>query len=90
MKIKHAKYFVRCMSTYTKFNRLSLATKIRLRENFTSEIFYWRKYPDLRYVIVVTVQGTTLYVKLVADSNNFQCTLTTRIMTLYNVLALSV
>ena len=27
-----------------------LATKIRLCENFTSEIFYWRKYPDLRYV----------------------------------------
>ena len=78
------------MSTYTKFNRLSLVTKIRLRENFTSEIFYWRNYPDLRYVIVVTVQGTTLYVKLVADSNNFQFTLTTRIMTLYNVLALSV
>ncbi len=24
-------------------------TKIRLRENLTSEIFYRRKYPDLRY-----------------------------------------
>ena len=34
------------MSTYTKFSRLSLATKIRLREKFTSEIFYQRKYPD--------------------------------------------
>ena len=34
------------MTTYTKF---SLAAKIRLHENFTSEIFYWRKYPDLRY-----------------------------------------
>ena len=34
------------MTTYTKF---SLAAKIRLHEKFTSEIFYWRKYPDLRY-----------------------------------------
>ena len=37
------------MSTYAKFSHLSLATKIRLREKFTSEIFYQRKYPDLRY-----------------------------------------
>ena len=34
------------MTTYTKF---SLAAKIRLHEKFTSEIFYWLKYPDLRY-----------------------------------------
>ena len=27
---------------------LSLAMKIRLREKFTGEIFYRRKYPDLR------------------------------------------
>ena len=40
------------MSTYTKFSRLSLAAKIRLREKFTSEIFYRQKYPDLRYVTV--------------------------------------
>ena len=26
------------------------ATKIRLLENLTSKIFYWRKYPNLRYV----------------------------------------
>ena len=38
------------MATYTKFSRLSLAAKIRLREKFTSEIFYRRKYPDLRYI----------------------------------------
>ena len=38
------------MSTYTKFNRLSLAAKIRLREKFTNEIFYWGKYPDLQYL----------------------------------------
>ena len=25
------------------------ATKIRLCENLTSEIFYWQKYPDLWY-----------------------------------------
>ena len=38
------------MSTYTNIGRWSLATKIRLRENFTSELFYWQKYPDLRYM----------------------------------------
>ena len=44
------------MSTYTKFSCLSLATKIRLREKFTSEIiFYRRKYPDLRYIILAHV-----------------------------------
>ena len=37
------------MTTYTKF---SLAAKIRLHEKFTSEIFYWRKYPDLRYSLL--------------------------------------
>ena len=37
------------MTTYTKF---SLAAKIRLHEKFTSEIFYWRKYPDLRYLLI--------------------------------------
>ena len=26
--------------------------KFRLREKFTSEIFYLRKYPDLRYLIL--------------------------------------
>ena len=35
------------MTTYTKF---SLVAKIRLHEKFTSEIFFRRKYPDLRYV----------------------------------------
>ena len=38
------------MSTHTKFSRLSLATKIRLHEKFTSEIFYRRKYPNLWYL----------------------------------------
>ena len=33
-----------------QFLSLSLAMKIRLRENFTSEIFYLRKYPDIRYI----------------------------------------
>ena len=39
------------MSTYTEFSRLSLVAKIRLREKFTSEIFYRWKYPDLRYTV---------------------------------------
>ena len=34
-----------------QFGRLSLATKFRLREKITSEIFYRRKYPDLRYAV---------------------------------------
>ena len=33
------------MSTYTKFSRLSLATKIRLREKFTSEYFTGENIP---------------------------------------------
>ena len=41
------------MTIYTKF---SLAAKIRLHEKFTSEIFYWRKYPDLRYYNCVHAQ----------------------------------
>ena len=40
------------MTTYTKF---SLAAKIRLHENFTSETFYWRKYPDLRYRVCSSI-----------------------------------
>jgi hypothetical protein len=31
--------------------RSMYATKIRLRENLTSEIFYRRKFPDLRYIL---------------------------------------
>ena len=53
-KIKHAKYFV-CMRVHYSYAYIHviihmhvLATKIRLRENF-SEIFYRQKYPDLRY-----------------------------------------
>ena len=37
-------------SIYTYFGRYSLVTKFRLRKQFTSEIFYWRKYPDLWYM----------------------------------------
>ena len=29
--------------------------KIRLHENFTSEIFYQQKYPDLQYVSLLLV-----------------------------------
>ena len=41
-----------------------MATKIRLHENFTSEIFYWQKYPDLQYVTFnqsVYIIMTTIY-----------------------------
>ena len=34
-----------------QFLLLSSVPKIRIRESFTSEIFYWRKYPDLWYVL---------------------------------------
>ena len=48
------------MTTYTKF---SVAAKIRLHEKFTSEIFYWRKYPDLRYTPYLHVLvGTKLLI----------------------------
>ena len=32
---------------------LSVATKIRIRENFPSKIFYWWKNPDLQYYPVL-------------------------------------
>jgi hypothetical protein len=35
--------------------RFMYATKIRLRENLTGEIFYRRKFPDLRYVDLITL-----------------------------------
>ena len=44
-----------------------LATKIRLRENFTSEIFYWRKYPDLRYWLVLY----TVYRELIHEASDY-------------------
>ena len=57
------------MTTYTKF---SLAAKIRLHEKFTSEIFYWRKYPDLRYLTSVP-RNTLLEGKVeVRDSSSTQ------------------
>ena len=34
---------------YRPIPNISAATKIRLREHFTAEIFYRRKYPELRY-----------------------------------------
>ena len=49
------------MTTYTKF---SLAAKIRLHEKFTSEIFYWRKYPDLRYQCKLIKQNKLVFKKL--------------------------
>ena len=53
MKIKRMKYFVHvCMCysyAYIYVCMCMLATKIRLHENFTNEIFYWQKYPDLWY-----------------------------------------
>ena len=33
-----------------QFLSLSLPMKIRLHKNFSSEIFYWQKYPNLRYL----------------------------------------
>ena len=41
MKIKLAE--ILCMTNIFNVKHF-MATKIRLRENFTSEIFYWRKY----------------------------------------------
>ena len=36
------------ISTYTNFRRVVMATKIKPRENLTSEKFYQRKFPNLR------------------------------------------
>ena len=35
------------------FRPVVIATKIKAGENLTGEIFYWRKIPDLRYLVVV-------------------------------------
>ena len=48
-KIKHAKYCMHSKYVYRPIPNISPATKIRLREHFTAEIFYRRKYPELRY-----------------------------------------
>ena len=53
MKIKHTKYFVYHTLAYIYFGHWSLATKFRLREKFTSEIFYRWKYPNLWYIYIL-------------------------------------
>ena len=45
------KYFVLYVNLYL-FWWLNLVMKFRLCEKFANEIFYWRKYPDLRYIPV--------------------------------------
>ena len=45
-KIKHAKYCMHSTYVYRPIPNVSPAT---LREKFTAEIFYWSKYPKLRY-----------------------------------------
>ena len=45
----HSKY------AYRPIPNISPATKIRLREHFTAEIFYRRKYPELRYLEFLVV-----------------------------------
>ena len=43
------KYCMHSKYVYRPIPNISTATKIRLREHFTAEIFYRRKYPELRY-----------------------------------------
>ena len=40
------------VNTMMYYVRFVYATKIRLREILTSEIFYRQKYPDLQYITV--------------------------------------
>ena len=51
MKIKHAKYCMHSKYVHRPIPNVSTATKIRLREHFTAEIFYRQKYPELRYLV---------------------------------------
>ena len=47
-KIKHAKYCMHSKYIYRPIPNVSATTKIKLHEHFTAEIFYRRKYPELR------------------------------------------
>jgi hypothetical protein len=49
MKIKHREIFCARYLVHYVLRTLVYATKIGLRENLISEIFYQRKFPDLRY-----------------------------------------